>query len=267
MTDADPRHDVTLDQIIAARRADRRARPSDAAVLVGDGRRVGDRRRRRQHRGQPPVPQGRALPEDRLVQGPRDGESHRHAERRGPLPRRDHALGGERRPGVRVGGSCGRRAGHRGHAVGGGALQGGCVPRVRRPRRPPRGPCRGGPRRDGADPRRRGADLLPSVRRPHGHRRPRDRRAGVGRGPAQRRCRRRRGRRRGADQRDRGRGQGPATDRFASTASSPSARMPCRSPWSAARSCRSSPRASPTVWAPRSPGHGRSRWPAATSTA
>ena len=38
--------------------------------------------------------------------------------------------------------------------------------------------------------------------------------------------------------------------------------MPCRSPWSAARSCRSSPRASPTAWAPRSPGHGRSRWPA-----
>ena len=101
--------------------------------------------------------EGRAPPEDRLVQGARDDQPDRHADARGARraarSRCRRATRARPTPGP---GRDGRRAGDRGDAGRRGPLEGRRLPRLRRPRRAPRRPRRRDPGRAGAHPRRRG---------------------------------------------------------------------------------------------------------------
>ena len=92
---------------------------------------------------------------------------------RGPCARRDHAVGRERRTGLRVGRADGRRRDDRDDARRSGPDEGRCLPGLRRPGRPPRRARRRDPGRARAHPRRRRPRVRPPVRRPGGHRRPR----------------------------------------------------------------------------------------------
>ena len=119
-------------------------------------------------RGRAAVPQGGAPPEDRLVQAAGGAGADLVAHARGAPPRRDHDLGRQRGPGVRLGRARGGRAGHGRDAGGRGRVQGGGVPRVRRRRRAPRRARRrvaGAPREA---PRGARPDARPPVRRPRG---------------------------------------------------------------------------------------------------
>src|SRR4051812_41689666 len=188
--------------------AGRRPRPPDADALVGNRGLVPRGGRRAASRRRAAVRQGRASPEDRLVQGARDDEPDRIARGRPAPARRDHDVGRQCRAGLRVGGTRGRGADDRRHGRRGEPDEGRRMPRLRGRGRARGCPCRRGVRRARADPRRPRAHVHPPVRG-----RARDGRSRVGRsrdprGPARRRCRRRGDRRRRAHLGHRRRAQG-----------------------------------------------------------
>ena len=105
-------------------RAPRRPRPPHADALVGDGGAGSPPRPAAALADGPAVPQGRAPPEDRLVQGARGAGADRVPDGRRAGARRDHDVGRQRGPGLRVGGPRGRRPGDRRDAVDAVALEG-----------------------------------------------------------------------------------------------------------------------------------------------
>ena len=155
--DPPPDHDVTLDDVLAAAaRLDGivHRTPLLTSVTAAVWATASHRSARPRW---PPLPEGRAAPEDGVVQGARHDEPDRHAAARGACARRDHAVRRECRSGVCLGRS----------APPASRSPSSCRPRPSAPRwRHASGTVRASSstartsarhvRRDGAHPRRRG---------------------------------------------------------------------------------------------------------------
>ena len=263
-TPADAR--LSLERIQEAARFLDRARRSYADALLDDGRPCRARECRASSwptAGSTPRPSTSSGPARTRCAGRPSGSPVSRRRARGG---RDRDLGREPRGGGRRGcgpAGCPRR---RRHADDRRALQGRCLPRLRRRGDPGgRGHVRGlgG---DGADPRRARADVRPPVRPPRhdhgpGNDRPRDRRGSPGGG---RRRRRRRGRRHGL--RRGGRGQGAASRRPRLRRRAARLQRPHAGPRRRRAGADPARSALPTASTPPSPATPRSPWGAACST-